>query len=77
MSFTVVMTIAVVLLAAGWTAYGIYEYKMRQKEKNQPKQVSEHLQKRKTEVTDWAKKMAQWESPVKKQQRRREQQDQS
>ncbi|MCX5639133.1 MAG: hypothetical protein NTX52_15780 [Planctomycetota bacterium] len=64
--FTTVMIIAVVVLAAAWTIYGIYDYKMRQEEKKQPKQVSEHLKKTRSEVVDWAKKMAEYKPPKRK-----------
>lgn len=61
-----VMIIAVAVLGIAWAIYGIYEYKMRQIEKRQPKQVSERLQKTKSEVTDWAKKMAAFQPPKRK-----------
>jgi uncharacterized membrane protein YciS (DUF1049 family) len=64
--FTTVMIIAVVVLAVAWAIYGIYDYKMRQEEKKQPKQISERLQKTKSEVTDWAKKMAEFQPPKRK-----------
>ena len=72
--FKIVMTIAVVLLAAGWIAYGIYELKMRAEEKKHPREPSERLKKTRGEVSDWAQKMAQWESPAKKRAREAQQQ---
>lgn len=64
--FTIVMIIAVVVLAVAWTIYGIYEHKMRQEEKKQPKVTSGRLQKTRSEVTDWAKKMAAFQPPKRK-----------
>jgi len=64
--FTIIMIIAVVGLAVGWAVYGYYEYKARQEEKTQPKQVSKRLQKTRSEVADWAKKLAQFQPPIPK-----------
>ena len=61
--FTIVMIIAVAVLAVAWTIYGIYDYKMRQEEKRQPKQISERLQKTRSEVADYAKKLAEYKPP--------------
>lgn len=61
--FKIVMLIAVAGLAIAWVIYGIYDYRLRQKEKNQPRQVSEHLQKTRSEVVDWAKKLAEYKPP--------------
>ena len=61
--FTIVMIIAVVILAVAWIAYGIYEMKMRAEEKKQPKQVSERLQQARSGVADWARKMASFKKP--------------
>ena len=64
--FTIVMIIAVVGLAIAWAIYGYYEFKARQEEKKQPKEVSERLQKTRSEVADWAKKIAEFKPPVPK-----------
>jgi len=64
--FTIIMIIAVVGLAIAWAVYGYYEYKARQEEKKQPRQVSERLQKTRSEVVDWAKKLAEFKPPVPK-----------
>jgi hypothetical protein len=48
--FWPVMIVATVLVAVGWIAYGIYDYKMRQEEKKQPKPRSERLQKTQSEI---------------------------
>lgn len=64
--FKIVMIIAVVLLAAGWIAYGIWELKMRAEEKKRPRQVSKRLQKTRGEVADWAQKMLSFKKPTRK-----------
>ena len=64
--FTIIMIIAVVGLAVAWAIYGYYEYKARQEEKKQPRQVSERLQKTRSEVVDWAKKLAEFKPPLPK-----------
>jgi len=64
--FKIVMIIAVVVLAVAWAIYGIYDYKMRQEEKKQPKQSSERLQKTRSEVADYAKKLAEYKPPKRK-----------
>ena len=62
---------AAILVAIGWIIYGIYEYKMRQEEKDQPKQISDRLKKSKSEVSDWAQKMANFESPAEQARKRK------
>jgi uncharacterized membrane protein YciS (DUF1049 family) len=64
--FKIVMIVAVVALAIAWAIYGIYDYKMRQEEKKQPKQISERLQKTRSEVADYAKKLAEYKPPKRK-----------
>jgi peptidoglycan/LPS O-acetylase OafA/YrhL len=65
--FTTVMIIAVVILAIGWIAYAIWEMKMRAEEKKHPGRVSsERLKKTRSEVADWARKMAEFEPPTRK-----------
>jgi DNA-binding transcriptional MocR family regulator len=64
--FGTVMIIAIVALAIAWGAYGLWEMKMRAEEKKRPKQVSKRLQKTKSEVADWAEKMAKFEPPKRK-----------
>lgn len=61
--YKIFMITAIVLLGAGWAAYLIYDYKMRQEEKKQPKPHSERLQKTQKEMSDWAKKMAAYKKP--------------
>jgi hypothetical protein len=60
------MLIAIPALAIGWIAYAIWIRKVREEEKKQPKQESQRLQKTKSEVSDWAQKMAKFEPPKRK-----------
>ena len=63
MWYTVFMLIAIPALIIGWVAYGFWIRKVREEEKNQPKPESQRLKKTKTEVSDWAKKMAEYKPP--------------
>ncbi len=65
-TFKVLMIIAIIVLAAGWIIYGVWMHKVRQEEKKKPKIASERLQQTRSEITDWAKKMAEFQSPIKK-----------
>ena len=57
------MLIAIPILAIAWIAYALWERKMREEEKSQPKPQSQRLVKTKTEIADWAKKMAEYQPP--------------
>jgi len=61
--YKIFMLIAIPVLVIAWIAYILWERKMRIEEKKQPKQVSERLKKTRSELTDWAKKMAQFKPP--------------
>lgn len=61
--YTIFMFIAVPVLAIAWIAYALWLRKVRQEEKNRPKPQSQRLVKTKTEVADWAKKMAEFQPP--------------
>lgn len=61
--YKVFMLIAIPALAIGWIAYAWWLRKIREEEKNQPKPQSRRLVKTKTEVSDWAQKMAQFKPP--------------
>lgn len=61
--YKVFMLIAIPALAIGWLAYAWWLRKIREEEKNQPKPQSQRLVKTKTEVSDWAQKMAQFQPP--------------
>ena len=64
--FKIVMIVAVVILAIGWIAYAIYEMKMRREEKSKPREASKHLQKTRSDVADYAKKLANFKKPTRK-----------
>jgi hypothetical protein len=64
--YKIFMLIAIPALAIGWIAYVLWERKMRELEKQQPKQESQRLTKTKSEVSDWAKKMASYQPPKRK-----------
>jgi heme/copper-type cytochrome/quinol oxidase subunit 2 len=62
--YKIFMIIGVIVVVGGWAAYLLWDYKMRKEEAKQPKPQSERLQKTKSEVSDWAKKMAEFKSPA-------------
>jgi len=61
--YKIFMLIAIPALAIGWVVYLIWDRKMREEEKKQPKQESQRLTKTKSEVSDWAKKMVEYQPP--------------
>lgn len=63
MFYKVFMLIAIPALAIGWIAYYLWMRKVIEEEKNQPKPESQRLKKTKTEVSDWAQKMAAYKPP--------------
>ena len=73
--YKIIMIVAVIAVAGGWIAYAIWDYKMRQEEKKQPPKRSERLEKTHGELSDWAKKMAQFKKPVQKRQAEGDKQD--
>ncbi|MBN2594913.1 MAG: hypothetical protein JXA81_15510 [Sedimentisphaerales bacterium] len=74
--YKIFMLIALPALAIGWIAYALWERKMREEEKKLPKQESQRLTKTKSEVSDWAKKMASYRPPKRKKFGDEESQDQ-
>ncbi len=64
--YKIFMIIGVIVVVGGWAAYFLWDYKMRKEEAKRPKPQSERLQKTKSEVSDWAKKMADFKSPAPK-----------
>jgi heme/copper-type cytochrome/quinol oxidase subunit 2 len=60
------MIVGVIVVVGGWLAYFIWDYKQRKEEQQQPKPQSARVQKTKSEVSDWAKKMAEFKSPAPK-----------
>jgi heme/copper-type cytochrome/quinol oxidase subunit 2 len=65
-TYAIFMIVGVIVVAGGWIAYFVWDYKQRQEEAKRPKPQSEQLQKTKTELSDWAKKMAEFKSPAPK-----------
>ena len=64
--YKIFMIVGLIVVGLGWAAYFLWDYKMRKEEAKQPKQRSERLQKTHSEVSDWAKKMAEFKSPAPK-----------
>ncbi|OHB63129.1 MAG: hypothetical protein A2Y77_07860 [Planctomycetes bacterium RBG_13_62_9] len=62
--YAIFMIVGVIVVAGGWIAYAIWDYKQRQEEKKRPPVRSERLEKTHTELTDWAKKMGEFKSPA-------------
>ena len=63
MWYRVFMLIAIPALAIGWVAYYLWMRKVIEEEKNRPKPQSQRLKKTKTEISDWAQKMAAYKPP--------------
>jgi len=66
MFYKIFMLIAVPVLAIGWIVYWLRERKIAEEEKNQPKKESQRLTKSKSQVSDWAQKMAEFKPPKRK-----------
>ena len=66
MYYKIFMLVALPALAIGWIAYAIWIRKVREEEKSRPKPESKRLTQTKSEVADWAKKMAQFQKPTRK-----------
>ncbi len=64
--YKIFMIVGVIVVVVGWAAYFLWDYKMRKEEAKQPKQRGEQLVKSRSEVADWAKKMAEFKSPAPK-----------
>ena len=60
------MLLAVPAMVIGWIVYWLWDKKMTDIEKSRPKPVSKRLEKTRTEVSDWAKKMVEFQPPKKK-----------
>jgi predicted negative regulator of RcsB-dependent stress response len=63
-TYAIFMIVGGILVAGGWIAYAIWDYKQRQEEKKRPPVRSERLEKTHTELSDWAKKMVEFKSPA-------------
>ena len=65
-TYAIIMIIAVIGVGAGWIAYFLWDRKMRQEEEKQPKPQSQRVQKTKSDLSDWAKKRAEYKGPPKR-----------
>ncbi len=74
--YKIFMLIALPALAIGWIAYAMWMRKVLEEEKNQPKPQSQRLTKTKSEISDWAQKMAAYEPPKRKKYSDEESEDQ-
>lgn len=63
MLYKVFMLVAIPALVIGWIGYAWWIRKVQEEEKSQPKPQSQRLVKTKTEIADWAQKMAQYKPP--------------
>lgn len=61
--YQIFLLIAVPGLAIAWIAYAIWIRKVRKEEEKRPRVQSKRLQKTKSEMADWAEKMAKYERP--------------
>lgn len=64
MYYKIFMLITIPAIAIGWIVYAIWMKKVIEEEKKQPKPQSERLKKTKSEISDWAKQMAEFKKPV-------------
>jgi hypothetical protein len=71
MLYKIFMLVAIPALIIGWIVYWYWTRKIAEEEKNQPKPESKRLKQTKSEVSDWAKKMAQFESPAEQARKRK------
>ena len=66
MYYKIFMLVALPAVVIGWIAYAMWIRKVREEEKNRPRPESKRLTQTKSEVSDGAKKMAQFEKPTRK-----------
>jgi len=64
--YKIFMLITLPILVIAWIAYTLWMRKIYEEEKKTGRPKSERLQKTKSEVVDWAKKMAEFEPPTRK-----------
>jgi len=61
--YAIFMVTSLLVLAVAWAAYLLWQRRQDRLEQSQPKQASQHLQKSRSEVADWAQKMASFKPP--------------
>jgi len=65
-TYAIIMIVGVTVVGGGWIAYFLWDRQQRKEEAQQPKPQSAKLQKTKSELSDWAKKMAEFKGPPKR-----------
>jgi hypothetical protein len=60
--YKIFMLIAIPAVIIGWIAYWLWNRKIIEEEKKQPKE-SQRLTKTKSEISDWAQQMAKFKKP--------------
>ena len=73
--YKIFMVVGLLVVGAGWLAYFLWDYKLRKEEAKQPPQRAERLTKTQSEISDWAKQMAQYQKPKAARQARGNQQE--
>ena len=56
--FKIVIIVAIVILAMGWIAYGIWRFRTHLSEKDKPRPTTERLQEARKSFEEYTKKMA-------------------
>jgi hypothetical protein len=62
--FWKIMIASAVLVGLGWIGYGIWDWRERKLEKEQPKVRSEKYQEASSSMADYAKKLAEFKKPT-------------
>jgi flagellar basal body-associated protein FliL len=62
--FWILIIAGAVIVALGWIGYGIWEWRERKLEKEQPPVRSERFQQATNSVSDYAKKLAEFKKPT-------------
>lgn len=61
--YKIFMLIALPVLGLAWLGYWLWDRRLTKLEESQPRQKSERLQKTHSELSDWAQKIKESESP--------------
>jgi hypothetical protein len=65
-TYAIFMIVGVLVVGIGWIAYFLWDRKMAKEEESRPKPQTAQMKKTKSEVSDWAKKMAEFKGPPKR-----------
>jgi hypothetical protein len=71
MLYKVFMVVSIPAIIIGWVVYWLWNKKIEEEEKNRPKPVSKRLTQTRNEISDWAKKMANSDSPAEQARKRK------